>query len=71
MESQTLDAIVFILVIVGALSWGLVGVFDFNAVEYVNRLTGLPLTYSRIVYAAFGLAAIWTAYTHKNLLSIN
>ena len=46
--------LVDILIIVGALNWGLVGAFDFNL---VTALFGLTLV-SKIVYIAVGVAAI-------------
>ncbi|PID84547.1 DUF378 domain-containing protein [Candidatus Gracilibacteria bacterium] len=44
-----------ILVIVGALNWGLVGAFDFNL---VNTLFGSLPVLEKIVYIVVGLAAL-------------
>lgn len=45
----------WVLVMVGALNWGLVGFFDFNLVHFL--LGGWP-TVERVVYALVGLAAL-------------
>ncbi|MGN0192553.1 MAG: DUF378 domain-containing protein [Candidatus Gastranaerophilaceae bacterium] len=45
----------FILVLVGALNWGLVGLFGFDAVAF---LFGNMSILSRIVYCLVGLSAI-------------
>lgn len=45
------------LVIIGALNWGLVGLFDFNL---VNTLLGQWEIVERIVYVLVGLSAVAT-----------
>ena len=45
-----------ILVIIGGLNWGLVGIFDFNLVDYIFR--EVPI-FERITYIVVGLAALW------------
>lgn len=47
--------IVGAIVIIGALNWGLVGVADFNLVDY---LFGVGSVASRIVYSIVGLSGI-------------
>lgn len=47
--------IVGVLVAVGALNWGLVGLFQ---VDLVARLLGEMTTGSRVVYALIGLAGV-------------
>jgi uncharacterized membrane protein YuzA (DUF378 family) len=52
----TLGWIAFILVIVGALNWGLIGFFSFDLVKAIfGDMTAL----SRIIYALVGLSAIY------------
>ena len=46
----------FILVIVGALNWLLVGLFEFNLVD---TLFGSLSALTRIVYTLVGIAGIW------------
>lgn len=51
----------FTLTIVGALNWGLVGLFDLNLVETV--LSSVPAV-ERIVYILVGASAVYLAATH-------
>ena len=61
---RTFDIIVEILLIIGALNWGLVGFFDFNL---VSALLGVVL--SRIVFAIVGLAALYEIIAWRPLHS--
>lgn len=61
---RTLKIISFILVIIGALNWGLVGVFGF---DLVASIFGEMSVLSRIVYGLVGFAGIimlLTSYGH-------
>jgi uncharacterized membrane protein YuzA (DUF378 family) len=51
-----LDWVAFILVIVGALNWGLVGFFNW---DLVAAIFGDMSTVSRIVYDLVGIAALY------------
>lgn len=51
------NIIAYILVIVGALNWGLVGFFDFNLVSTV--FSGARTAGSIITYTIIALAALW------------
>lgn len=53
-----LKYLTFILVIVGALNWGLVGIFNFDLVAF---LFGQMSLISKIVYVLVGISAIFTA----------
>ena len=53
--------IAFILVIVGALVWLLVGVFDFNLVAAIFG-AGASAVVSRIIYSLVGLSALWLIF---------
>jgi len=53
----------FILVIIGALNWGLVGLMDLNL---VNLLFGSMPGVERIIYILVGLSAIYLAATHMS-----
>jgi len=53
---KTLDVIVWILLAIGGLNWGLIGVFDFNL---VSAIFGEMSVLSRIVYLLVGLAALY------------
>lgn len=52
----------YILVLIGALNWGLVGLFNF---DLVAKLFGEMSTLSRLVYSLVGLCAIISPITVK------
>ena len=52
-----MDTIALILMIVGALNWGLVGIFQFDLVAAI--FGGMSGVVSRIIYSLVGIAAIW------------
>jgi uncharacterized membrane protein YuzA (DUF378 family) len=54
--SKAIEWIALVLVVVGALNWGLVGLFQFDLVATLFGGQAAPL--SRIVYALVGLAGI-------------
>ena len=51
------NIIAYILVIVGAVNWGLFGLFDVNLVSMV--FNGARATGSIIIYTLIALSAIW------------
>ena len=51
------DRIALILVIIGALNWGSIGIFQFDLVA--SLFGGMGALISRIVYTLVGLAGIW------------
>jgi uncharacterized membrane protein YuzA (DUF378 family) len=53
---KPVDVVAYVLIIVGALNWGLIGFFNFNLVAW---LFGEMSTISRIIYALVGLAGIY------------
>lgn len=52
-----MDVLALILVIVGALNWGLVGLFQFDLIA--TLFGGSASVLSRILYALVGVAGIW------------
>ena len=52
-----MDTFALILSIIGALNWGLVGIFRFDLVAWL--FGGQTATVSRVVYTLVGLAALW------------
>jgi len=52
-----LDKISLVLVIIGAINWALVGIFQFDLVAYLFGGQGAML--SRIVYTLVGAAGLW------------
>jgi hypothetical protein len=51
--------VAIILSVIGAINWGLVGLFDFNL---VSALFGQMSTLSRIVYVLVGLSGIYLLF---------
>ena len=59
---RTIDLLAAVLVIVGALNWGLVAIADFDLVAWVFGVTfGETNAASRIVYGLVGLAGVYEA----------
>ena len=52
-----IDRIALILVVVGALNWGGIGLFQFDAVAWICGGAGTLL--ARIIYTAVALAGVW------------
>jgi len=52
-----MDRFSLFLVILGAVNWGLVALFQFDLVAYV--FGGSAATVSRIIYGIVGLAGLW------------
>jgi uncharacterized membrane protein YuzA (DUF378 family) len=52
-----LDKIALIFVIIGAVNWGLVGLFRFDAISFIFGGGGAIL--SRVVYTLIALGGIW------------
>ncbi len=54
---MVLDRIALILVIIGALNWGLIGLFGLDLVAFV--FGGQMAVISRVIYALVGLGGLW------------
>ena len=52
-----LDRIALLLVIIGAVNWGLIGIFQFDLVASI--FGGQAATISRIIYTLVGAAGLW------------
>ncbi|MEA4969880.1 MAG: DUF378 domain-containing protein [Candidatus Pelethousia sp.] len=52
-----MDTLALILVIVGALNWGMIGLFQFDLIASI--FGGMGSTISRVLYTLVGLAGIW------------
>lgn len=64
---KTLDVLAAVLLVIGGLNWGLIGLFEFNLVEFI---TGPMHIIARVIYAVVGIAAIyqifqWKAIQHR------
>ena len=56
-ESSMLDKIALLLVIIGGINWGLVGLFQLDAVAWL--FGGSAAILSRVVYTLVAIGAIW------------
>ena len=54
---RIIDCIALILVIIGALNWGLIGIFNFNLVD---TLFGAMSIISRVIYTLVGISGLWS-----------
>ena len=52
-----LKTLVLLLVIIGAVNWGLIGIFQFDLVASI--FGGQAATISRIIYTLVGAAGLW------------
>jgi len=52
-----LDKIALLLIIVGALNWGLVGIFSFDLVAWICGGSGTAV--ARVIYTVIALAGLW------------
>lgn len=58
---NVLQRVALIIVIIGALNWGLIGIFNFNLVSFL--FDSVSPVISRIIYTIVGLAGIVTIST--------
>lgn len=52
-----MDTLALILAIIGAINWGLVGIFKFDLVAWI--FGGQTAGFSRIIFTLVGLAGLW------------
>ena len=67
-----LDRISLILVVIGAINWGAIGLFQFDLVAWI--FGGQDAIISRIVYTLVALAGIWCLsllFRHNDILVSN
>ena len=53
---KVIDTIALVLIIIGAINWGLIGVFSFNLVD---TIFGTMSLLSRIIYTLVGISGLW------------
>ncbi len=51
------NKIALVIAIIGALNWGLIGLFGFDAVAWISGGAGSVM--ARIIYTVVALAGIW------------
>ena len=55
-KMKVIDKIALVLIIIGAINWGLIGFFNFNL---VSAIFGDMTIISRIIYALVGISGLW------------
>ena len=53
---NVIDKIALVLIIIGAIYWGLIGFFIFNLVD---TIFGSMTVLTRIIYALVGISGLW------------
>ncbi len=53
---KVIDKIALVLIIIGAINWGLIGIFNFNLVA---AIFGDMTIIARIIYGLVGVSGIW------------
>ncbi len=53
---KVIDTIALVLIIIGAINWGLIGLFNFNLVD---TIFGTMSVISRIIYTLVGISGLW------------
>ena len=53
---KVIDTIALVLIIIGAINWGLVGIFNFNLID---AIFGAMSVISRIIYILVGISGLW------------
>ena len=68
MRNRALDCLAMTIAIIGAINWGLIGLFSFDLVAFIF---GNMSWFSRIIYALVGIAGLYIItfymYTNGNL----
>ncbi|MCI9531045.1 MAG: DUF378 domain-containing protein [Lachnospiraceae bacterium] len=68
MNSKALDYTLLALVIIGAINWGLIGLFRFDLVSF---LFGSMSWLSRIIYGIVGIGGLYLFSVFGRIRSIN
>ena len=53
---KIIDKIALTLIVIGAINWGLIGIFRFNLVD---AIFGTMSILSRIIYTLVGISGLW------------
>ena len=53
---ETVQKILLVITIIGAINWGLIGILDFNLVD---TIFGAMSIISRIIYILVGISGLW------------
>lgn len=61
---RSINLIAGILVLVGAINWGIIGVFHYNVIGF---LFGESTPVTRALYVLVGLSALWQLVRYRSL----
>ncbi len=53
---KVIDKIALVLIIIGAIVWGIIGIFNYNIVD---ALFGVGSIISKIIYILVGISGLW------------
>jgi uncharacterized protein len=56
---KVLDIVVTVLLVIGALNWGWIGLFEYNV---IGAVFGEASAVARVIYALVGLSGLYEAY---------
>ena len=54
---ETVQKILLVITIIGAINWGLIGILDFNLID---TIFGVGSLFSRIIYSLVGICGLIT-----------
>ena len=66
---DTLAGVIWILTSVGAVNWGLLEFFDYNAVESIGTALGVPIV-ATVVYGGVAVAGLITLADHMGMYDV-
>jgi len=72
---KALDIISIVLLLIGGITWGIVGIFDFNFIEYFFQMgsefhiSRHPSVISRIIYILVGASAVYQICQRKAIVN--
>ena len=58
-----------VLMVIGAINWGLIGLFGFNLVTWIFGVSSAGIAITRIIYFLVGLAGIYGIFMVARLAS--
>lgn len=65
---ETIQKILLVFTLIGAINWGLVGILNFNLVSY---LFGVGSLFTNIIYSIVGICAIFNVFILFGHLEFN
>lgn len=66
---RSISIIALLLVVIGAINWGLIGIFGFNLVAAIFGTSYAGMAVQRVIYALVGLAGVYGIWMLTRLSS--